>query len=424
MNVNLVSSRLIILVSAVAFAACSDTVDDSLPVPVQEEETVIEDNPFAITIDEAEKTLEEILAHDCESTTKGGGISQIKRIKSRYTIGGESNVTRAASGEEVIAEHPRVHVFNFDDNGGFAIMGADKRGAPMLALTEKGELTPDMTIDNPGVAAALAHAEAVYAQMIVEAGCDTTYVTSGVVVSAIVKDSLVVNRHGQCPVNWGQGYPYNQYCPIDATTGQQSVTGCLATAVAQLMAIHKYPSSFGVNTFNWNSMIAGTDNSGIASLMLLLGLPGNLNMSYGSNGSEALFSNVPQTLQNFGYSNPGTYANYNTDVILNYVIAGKPVLIAGTNSANTGHAWLGDGGRIVTVTTHVYNLLNGQYAVLGPVSSKYVHCNFGWEGNANGLYLSAHFDSGATHYELDDPYSNPLNNAYNNNLKMVTGISK
>ncbi len=414
----------VVFIACVTFVACSDTVDDSLPVPVQEEETVIEDNPFAITIDEAEKTLEEILAHDCESTTKGGGISQIKRIKSRYTIGGESNVTRAASGEGGIAQHPRVHVFNFDDNGGFAIMGADKRGAPMLVLTESGELTPGMTINNPSVAAAIAHAEAVYAQMIVEAGCDTTYVTSGVVVSAIVKDSLVVNRHGQCPVNWGQGYPYNQYCPIDATTGQQSVTGCVATAVAQLMAIHKYPSFYGAYTFNWNSMIAGTDDDGIAVLMLLLGDTGNLNMLYGSNGSAANLANVVQTMQNFGYSHPGTYANYDTDAILNSVVSGQPVLIGGVNASSVGHAWLGDGGRIVTVTTHVYNLLNGQYAVLGPVSSKYVHCNFGWEGNANGLYLSAHFDSGATHYELDNPYSNPINNAYNNNLKMVTGIAK
>jgi hypothetical protein len=414
----------VVFIACVTFVACSDTAEGSVPVPDQEEEVVKEAPPFAITIDEAEKTLEQILVSDNENLTKGGGITQIRRIKSRYTIGGEGAVTRAANGEGGIAQHPRVHVFNFYDNGGFAIMGADKRGAPMLVLTESGELTPGMTINNPSVAAAIAHAEAVYAQMIVEAGCDTTYVTSGVVVSAIVKDSLVVNRHGQCPVNWGQGYPYNQYCPIDATTGQQSVTGCVATAVAQLMAIHKYPSFYGAYTFNWNSMIAGTDNSGIASLMLLLGLPGNLNMSYGSNGSEALFSNVPQTLQNFGYSNPGTYANYNTDVILNYVIAGKPVLIAGTNSANTGHAWLGDGGRIIKVTTHVYNLQNGQYVVLGPVSSKYVHCNFGWDGYANGLYLSGHFDSGATHYELDNPYSNPINNAYNNNLKMVTGIAK
>ena len=34
----------------------------------------------------------------------------------------------------------------------------------------------------------------------------------------------------------------------------------------------------------------------------------------------------------FGYSHPGTYANYDTDAILNSVVSGQPVLIGGVVS--------------------------------------------------------------------------------------------
>jgi hypothetical protein len=434
----------VLFLIAVTFAACSDTVEDSLPVPVQEEENVIEDNPFAINIDEAEKTLEEILAHDYESTTKGGGISQIKRIKSRYTIGGESNVTRAASGEEVIAEHPRVHVFNFDDNGGFAIMGADKRGAPMLALTEKGELTPDMTIDNPGVAAALAHAEAVYAQMIVEAGSDTAYASNGLFTVAVVKDSVTVNKHGQCPVNWGQKFPYNQFCPPYYSGEHNYPTGCVTTAVAQLMAIHKYPASYGSCVFDWDEMVIDSTNVGIGLLMQLLGNSDNLDIEYGAGGSSGTIADVPQTLHNFGYTHPGEYGDYNVNTIISNIMIGLPVIIRGEGAAYTipapnnpnvspsvdasGHAWLGDGCAVIRVTTHIYNHVTGQYTVQGPVVSQYVHCNFGWSGKGNGLFLSGYYNTNDSHYRPDN--SNPFAGGYayefnlNTDMKMVTGIAK
>ncbi len=420
------------------FSACSNDVEDSIPVPAQEEETVINDNPYAVTIDEAEKTLEQILANENEQITKGGGVAHQRRIKSRYTTGGNSTVTRSASGEEIVEEHPVVHIFNFENNEGFAVMGGDKRGAPMLALTESGELTPGMTIDNPGVVISLALAEAAYRQMIIESGIDTTYITNGVVVSAIVRDSLTVNKNGQCQVNWDQNDPFNLLCPGFAPAG------CDAVAVAQLMSIYKYPSSYGGYSFDWDEMLVNNESLDIARLMKQLGLPENLDIQYSSSGSGAYLSNAPRTFQNFGYSSPGTYASYNATTIMNNVMTGKPVLIGGQktryiymlNPLNTmvfvgcefkGHAWLGDGGKIITTTTHVYNLQTGAYTVLGPTTNKYIHCNFGWKGRFNGLYLCDNIDapdttsgphiiSGNTYYYADDNY-------FQYSLEMVTGIS-
>jgi hypothetical protein len=39
--------------------------------------------------------------------------------------------------------------------------------------------------------------------------------------------------------NWTQSYPYNMVCPIDLNTGNRSVAGCPATAMAQIFNYHR-----------------------------------------------------------------------------------------------------------------------------------------------------------------------------------------
>lgn len=47
--------------------------------------------------------------------------------------------------------------------------------------------------------------------------------------------------------NWNQGEPYNIKCPMyyneDGTTGEYSATGCVATAIAQVLYHNKYPDA-------------------------------------------------------------------------------------------------------------------------------------------------------------------------------------
>ncbi len=35
--------------------------------------------------------------------------------------------------------------------------------------------------------------------------------------------------------SWGQGPPYNNFCPMDPTTNQRSIAGCPAVAMAQII---------------------------------------------------------------------------------------------------------------------------------------------------------------------------------------------
>lgn len=50
---------------------------------------------------------------------------------------------------------------------------------------------------------------------------------------------------------WNQDAPYNDLCPVDAS-GQRSMTGCVATAMAQVMNYHKWPKTgTGSNSYDW-----------------------------------------------------------------------------------------------------------------------------------------------------------------------------
>lgn len=47
---------------------------------------------------------------------------------------------------------------------------------------------------------------------------------------------------------WGQDYPFNEYCPTSINETIHNLTGCVATALSQIMFYHKFPSK-GHGTF-------------------------------------------------------------------------------------------------------------------------------------------------------------------------------
>lgn len=79
-----------------------------------------------ITIDDAQAHLEVILSEMEEVATRSGDVAKPRTIASRYSTG--SPIT-TRSGDDF---EPYVHVFNFEDSEGFAIMSGDDR---MIELT-------------------------------------------------------------------------------------------------------------------------------------------------------------------------------------------------------------------------------------------------------------------------------------------------
>lgn len=108
---------------------------------------------------------------------------------------------------------------------------------------------------------------------------------------------------------WGQGCGYNlELETLNCTLPcGKAYTGCVATAMAQIMRYHQHPTSF-----SWNSMTNNSGNFPIALLMKDIGK--NVGMDYKCDGSssadtENVVANVFKS--KYGYSS----ANNQTTII-------------------------------------------------------------------------------------------------------------
>lgn len=194
---------------------------------------------------------------------------------------------------------------------------------------------------------------------------------------------------------WSQGEPYYNQCP--EYKYQHCVTGCIATAMAQVMYYWQYPdslpdypsyvtSSIVVDPLpgapiHWDEMLDGyylldgsyqmcyTEAQGeaVATLMRYCGQASR--MGYGPDESGAYVWNQMTAMSDFGY-NLGCHIVHRDrfsagdwkDMMLAELYAYRPILYSGYGDVG-GHAFVIDG----------YD------------GSKF-HINWGWEGNANGYF--------------------------------------
>ena len=203
---------------------------------------------------------------------------------------------------------------------------------------------------------------------------------------------------------WSQDPYYNDLCPKTANN-VPTVTGCVATAMAQAMKYWNYPTTgsgsnsytsktlslpssanFGTTTYNWANMLNNINsaNSEIAKLMFHCGVA--INMNYGtaaSGGSSAyLYGSYPSAeyaLKNyFGYPSSLKFVNkssYSTDalwldVLKTELIAARVIIYQGfssTSSNASGHCFVADGFDI----------------------NNFIHFNWGWGGSYDGYFSVA-----------------------------------
>lgn len=196
---------------------------------------------------------------------------------------------------------------------------------------------------------------------------------------------------------WNQRDPYNRKCPIYLS--QRCVTGCVATAMSQVMKHHNWPAKgTGSNTyyaesirqtlkmnfasypFDWKNMcdIYSTGHSqaqldAVATLMYAVGV--SINMDYSPLTSSARISDAATALiKYFGYSKGilmkrrEVYSDTDWEAtVYNELANNRPVLYSG-QSETSGHTFICDG----------YN------------GSRYYHINWGWGGTSDGFFrLSA-----------------------------------
>ena len=200
--------------------------------------------------------------------------------------------------------------------------------------------------------------------------------------------------------SWGQDYPFNKFCPGG------KATGCVATAMAQIMKYWNYPTTgftshsyiptthpeygeqtavFGETTYDWNNMILSylneydeTQGNAVATLMYHCGV--SVDMNYGEDGNQsgAITADVAHALTSyFNYSQTvqcielADYVDQNGDpdleqwesILRAELDAHRPVQYKGRKSSG-GHSFICDG----------YNT-DGKF-----------HFNWGWSGNDDGWF--------------------------------------
>lgn len=302
---------------------------------------------------------------------------------------------------EQINDKTVLYSVNFDT--GWALVSADTRTNKILAYNESGQFDSDH-LPNSGIQTwynmitselnylhnvSETQDNQVSGQRLVARNWWIRYTVSENLVDQYVDDS----GHLMSTV-WGQYEPWNDKCPSIPNTNTHYPTGCVATAMSQILyflhgSINKPTglyhtvgflntnpignnSSFGFfrtdyvdPSSRWNEMALDkydTHADYVADLMIDVGDRVNMDYtSYANYGSGG----IPSTSAFFNYGiqcNSHTfdsYGAYQTRVMLH---RGQPVMMMATQSADGqgGHAWVIDGYRenvYVYETEYIWHLV-------------------------------------------------------------------
>lgn len=215
-----------------------------------------------------------------------------------------------------------------------------------------------------------------------------------------------------CQTKWGQDDPFNFYTP--EINGRHTPTGCVATAMSQIMKYFCYPAqgkgkgyyTLSTNTssrvnenitgiYEWSKMqneykeadLTDEIRIPVARLMKDAGLATNMN--YGTNGSGAFSVLAARGFcYNFAYDSLALHCYYRDffndemwmSTIYKELAEGRPILYTGVSDSG-GHAFVFDGvdeeGKI--------------------------HVNWGWSGSCDGYYDFADLNPAGTndHFNVE-----------------------
>ncbi|MBR3389693.1 MAG: C10 family peptidase [Prevotella sp.] len=289
------------------------------------------------------------------------------------------------------ADEAYYYVFNSEGNNGFVIVSGDDRTAPVFGYSDTGSFDENNIPEN--MQAWLAG----YVDEIKALDSETPVVSSDAPLTRMRKAESV-----KCPIaplittKWNQNSPYNDNCPT--YNGSKCATGCVATAMAQVMYYYRaqsvnattaeipaytiskrgisIPATPANSPIDWANMTdtyssssTAAQNAAVAALMAYCGR--SVEMEYGPS-SGAVSQYVPSALEKyFGYATGGLCISREAytlqeweDMVYEELLAKRPLFYGGS-SAGGGHAFVVDG-------------YDGEGLF---------HFNWGWGGMSNGYFL-------------------------------------
>ena len=310
--------------------------------------------------------------------------SSVKRIAGNLSAPELVMTTKTSVGE------PAAYVFRPGNNQeGFMILSADDAAYPVLGYSDTGSFDP------ANIPPQMQWWLSQYSEQIEQGRLLNMQGSAGS--KAFLADDSKENIEPLVQTRWDQDAPYNQMCPADPR-GIYCYTGCVATAMAQVMNYFKYPEigtgfisySFSLGgtpiqlmmnlsetPFDWLNMLdtytrgnyGKVQADAVAYLMKACGY--SVMMAYGTDSSGALGNLIPGALSTyFGYDRSARYVSrlpYSDaqwrDLLYENLRNVGPIIYNGTSAMQGGHCFVCDGYE------------NG-----------FFHFNWGWGGMSDGYF--------------------------------------
>ena len=329
-------------------------------------------------------------------------------------------VKQASRSDAPAGDKAYYYVFNVDADKGFVIVGGDDNADEIIGYSDTGSIDPDNIPEN------------------MQAWLNGYVENMKLIEKYGVKEKPAQRKASRragarqtvSPLltsKWNQRRPYNLKSP-----GRVCVTGCVATAMAQVMyytekeAIYttsvKIPSDESdtmmdddgntildftkmKDTYTGEELLSDPSADAVATLMRCCGI--SVDMDYDTNVSSASFGKIISALLNdYGYDNTikaESRTSYTEEgweeLIYNELVNQRPVFL----SAQTG-AWSG-----------------GHAFVVDGFDGELFHINWGWGGYGDGFFVLS--------------YPNPFNgdgsgisiignSAYSYDMEAIIGVSK
>ena len=295
--------------------------------------------------------------------------------------------TRAAA---TITQQP-YYVFNDDTGKGFVVVAGDDKMGEVLAYSHEAFI--DMANLNPEARYLFDSYRQVYEELGKNKGLTTRAKTATKATDDV--QPLLKSK-------WGQDYPYSKQT--------QYVTGCVATAVAQVMYYHKWPAQgkgqesykvtfdntvrsadFTKSHYDWDNMlpdynrrnVTTKQEDAVALLMNDVGIATNMQYTDRASGTQSYMAE--RALRNYFDYDAALVTRFDEgednfiEIVKKELRNGFPLYISGESKTGGGHAWVCDGFD----------------------KEDRFHMNFGWNGQANGYYSLATLDVKSTGSEFN-----------------------
>lgn len=328
--------------------------------------------------------------------------------------------------KSVSGEVPAYYVFPNGEGKGFTVVSGDDRLPEVVGYSDKG------TYDEENLPSNYVGFMKAYEEMVGQLDNGDSRASASIAEAKALRSSgyqqpTVAPLLGS--IQWNQMIPYNKMCPMYNSTNR-SVTGCVATAMAQVMMYYQYPKTLQTDipayvtrtnhlsipqinkgeSYDWDNMLPQyasdeplnyTDAQAAAVAKLLYHCGVACEMDYGPSSGANVTPAILSTY--FGYDSD-LMQDLNRDVFTlaewsqimdKELTAKRPILYSG-RSSDGGHEFVCDGSDG-----------NGLY-----------HINWGWGG-----YQDGYFDVTILNPDKGGAGSGSAPDGYNQYCSMIVGIA-